>query len=70
MNGSFGVSFLGVLSFIVSLAKEIVIIYLLIKVVQVLNIFIKDKKIPFTKAKCENTKSEDNTEPKENTDED
>ena len=54
MNGSMGIGILSILSFIVSFAKEVIIILLMIKVIQVLNIFIKKKEVPLI-----NTKSED-----------
>lgn len=60
MNGSFGISFLSILSFIVSLVKEVAIIFLLVKIVQLLNIFIKNREIPFMKVNCKNDKPEEN----------
>lgn len=55
MNGSMGIGILSIVSFVVSLAKEVAIIFLLIKIVQVLNIFIKNKEVPFTKSKIEDS---------------
>ncbi|WP_077367026.1 hypothetical protein [Anaerosalibacter sp. Marseille-P3206] len=54
MNGSMGIGILSIISFVVSLAKEVAIIFLLIKIVQVLNIFVKNKEVPFIKSKREN----------------
>ena len=57
MNGSMGmgIGILGIVSFIVSFAKEVIIILLMIKVIQVLNIFIKKKEVPFIKTKSEDS---------------
>lgn len=55
MNGSMGIGILSIVSFVVSLAKEVIIIFLMIKVIQVLNIFIKNKEVPFLKSKNENS---------------